>query len=309
MEKIQFGKIRKRGKGIELMNLPFSAAIPLKEKLTLNLENKFETTGQELESVFIDTGENGTFSRGEFEAITSQGQMEYVTPEEIAADVIYEIKGGNTGHDIINALDNATLEPTYRAGFLQHFAIEKLKELEDLHGKNSVAFELLGPPRLSKLLYEIHLLKLTAKTLKGILDISPETLSNNIYEIIEKDDDLRSEISSIGIPILMPDGKSLLRGNLMKIPPYRGENELPINEDNINLWAKDGWVDLRISNMIKWQSRIKMIIDDAEKIHEDDTSSMYVRNKRYWNNFEKIDIGKVVGWIFIVEEEGMRMKA
>ncbi len=308
-KKIQFGKIKKQGKGIELMELPISAAIPLNEKLTLNLEKQFESSGKELESVFIDTGENGTFSRGEFEAITSQGQMEYVTPEEIAADVIYEIKGGNTGHDIINALDNATLEPTYRAGFLQHYAINKLKDLEDLHGKSSVAFELLGPPRLSKLLYEIHLLKLVAKTLKGILEKSPEELSKEIYNIIQNDDELRSEIISIGIPILMPDGKFLLRGNLMKIPPYRGENELNINDDNVNLWAKDGWIDLREKNMIKWQSRITMIIEDAENIHEDDTSSMFVRNKRYWNNFEQIDIGKIVGWIFIVEEEGLRMKA
>ncbi len=82
-----------------------------------------------LKSVFIDTGENGTFSRGEFEAISAQGQMEYVTPEEIADDAIYEIRGGNTGHDIINALDNATLEPTYRAGYLQHSAVDKLEEL------------------------------------------------------------------------------------------------------------------------------------------------------------------------------------
>jgi len=308
-KKIQFGKIRKRGEGIELINLPISSALPLESKLTLNLDKKFETTGKDLESVFIDTGENGTFSRGEFEAITSQGQMEYVTPEEIAADVIYEIKGGNTGHDIINALDNATFEPTYRAGFLQHYAIEKLKDLEDFHGKNSVAFELLGPPRLSKLLYEIHLLKMVAKTLKGITQFSPEELSQNIFTLIENDDELRGEIISIGIPILLPNGKSLLRGNLMKIPPYRGENELDITKDNLNLWAKDGWVDLRVENMVKWHSRINMLIETAESIHEDDTSSMFVRNKRYWNNFEKIDIGKVVGWLFIVEEEGMRMKA
>jgi len=308
-KKIQFGKIKKRGKGIELVNLPFTSALPLQDKLKLNLDSKFETTGQQLESVFIDTGENGTFSRGEFEAITSQGQMEYVTPEEIAVDVIYEIKGGNTGHDIINALDNATLEPTYRAGFLQHYAIDKLKELEDIHGKKSVAFELLGPPRLSKLLYEIHLLKLVAKTLRGITTATPEILSQEILKTLENDDDLRCEIISIGIPILLPDGKSLLRGNLMKIPPYRGENELDITEDNVNLWAKDGWIDLRVKNMVKWQSRINAIIEASESIHEDDTSSMFVRNKRYWNNYEKIDIGKVVGWIFIVEEEGMRMKA
>jgi len=150
---------------------------------------------------------------------------------------------------------------------------------------------------------------MVAKTMKGITQFSPGELSQNIFQLIENDDELRGEIISIGIPILLPDGKSLLRGNLMKIPPYRGENELDITEDNLNLWAKDGWVDLRVENMVKWHSRIKLIIETAESIHEDDTSSMFVRNKRYWNNFEIIDIGKVVGWLFIVEEEGMRMKA
>ena len=32
----------------------------------------------------VNTGENGIFTRGEFEAITALGQMEFVTPEEIA---------------------------------------------------------------------------------------------------------------------------------------------------------------------------------------------------------------------------------
>ena len=38
------------------------------------------------------------------------GQMEFITPEEIARVVVYEIKGGNTGHDVIDALDNSVSE-------------------------------------------------------------------------------------------------------------------------------------------------------------------------------------------------------
>lgn len=69
--------------------------------------------------------------------------MEYVTPEEIAETVVFELKGGNTGHDIINALDHATLEPTYRAGYMQNFAISKMKKLEKEYDSDSVAFEML----------------------------------------------------------------------------------------------------------------------------------------------------------------------
>lgn len=308
-KRIEFGEIKKAGKPIELLDVSIDEAVPLNGKLKLTYDKKFKTSGENLKSVFIDTGENGTFSLGEFESITTQGQMEYVTPEEIADDVIYEIKGGNTGHDIINALDNATLEPTYRAGFLQHSAVEKLKELEKIHNVNSVAFELLGPPRLSKLLHEINLLRLVCGSMKQILNKTPDELSIKTFEYLKQNSKLRNEIISIGIPILFPDGKSILRGNEIKIPPYRGENELDITDEKIELWAHDGWVDLRPKSMMMWQLRIKTIIEEAESIPPDDTSSMFVRTKKYWNNFETIDIGKVVGWIFSKEEKGERMKA
>ncbi|MEN8194061.1 MAG: short-chain dehydrogenase [Bacteroidota bacterium] len=308
-KKIQYGEITKAGKPIELVDISFESAIKLEGKFKFDLEKPYPTTGKNLKSIFIDTGENGTFSRGEFETITSQGQMEYVTPEEIAQNVIYELKGGNTGHDIINALDNATMEPTYRAGFLQHHAVEKLRELESIHNKESVAFELLGPPRLSKLLHEINLLRHTGGTMKEIIASPSSLLVEKMFSLLKNDETLRSEIISIGIPILFPDGKSLLRGNTMKIPPYRGEDELDITLDKVNLWAKDGWVDLREDNIKRWQKRLTELMEEASAFSDDDTSSLHVRNKRYWNNFEKVDIGKVVSWIFIHEEHGLRMKA
>jgi len=308
-KRIEFGEIKKHGKPIEILDVPVEEAVPLIEKLKLKTDKKYNSTGETLKSVFIDTGENGTFSRGEFEAITAQGQMEYVTPEEIAVDVIYEIKGGNTGHDIINALDNATLEPTYRAGFMQHSAVEKLAELEKIHNTNSVAFELLGPPRLSKLLHEINLLKLACGGMRDIIKESAYSLSQKVFDYLKSNSKLRNEIISIGIPILTPDGKSLIRGTEIKIPPFRGDNELEITPKLIDLWAHDGWVDLREVNMEAWRKRLQQLINETESIAPNDTSSMHVRTKKYWNNFETIDIGKVVGWVFIKEEKGERMKA
>jgi hypothetical protein len=234
--------------------------------------------------------------------------MEFVTPEEISNVAIYEIKGGNTGHDIINSLDHATLEPTYRAGYMQHMAVQKLAQLEKKHNIRSVAFELLGPPRLSKLLFEINLIGLFCNNMKDILKFTPEQLSEKALEVISGDDDLRSEILSIGIPILLPDGKSLLRSQIIKIPPYRGENELDINKENIEKWSMEGWVDLRPENMKRWKVRIKELIEEVEAIPEDDTSSLHVRTKDYWNNFEDINIGKICSWLFIHEEKGTRMK-
>ncbi len=307
-KKIEFGSIRKHGKEIELVDIPFESAIQLKDKFQFKLDNKFKSSGDVLKSVYIDTGENGIFSRGEFEAITAQKQMEFVTPEEIASDAIFEIKGGNTGHDIINALDNASLHPTYRAGYMQHFAVEKLSELEKQNDVYSVAFEMLGPPRLSKLLYEIHLLRLVAGYMKNIVTKSSKYLSDEMTKLLKENPKLRSEILSIGIPILLPDGKSLLRGNEIKIPVYTGLEEIKMTKKNIEEWAENGWVDLRVNNMTTWKKRLQSIMDDALSHATNDTSSAHVRTKQYWNNFEQVDIGRVVSWIFIHEEKGPRMK-
>ena len=308
-KRIEFGEIKKRGQSIDLLDVDVSEAVPLKGKFEICSDKKYKSTGDTLKSVFIDTGENGIFSLGEFETITAQKQMEFVTPEEIADVVIYEIKGGNTGHDIVSSLDHATMEPTYRAGYMQHMAVNKLKQLEKEHNVKSIAFELLGPPRLSKLLYEIYLIGKNFKTMHELLKADPDELSNKCFEDVISDSKLRSEIISIGIPILLPSGESLLRGSMIKIPAFRGENVLDINDENIEKWSNEGWVDLRPSNIKRWQNRIEELIQEVESIPANDTGSQHVRTKDYWNNFEEISVGKICSWLFIHEEHGKRMKA
>ncbi len=309
-KKIGFGEIRKRGKAIELIDCPPDKGLTLSKSLKLHdADVNVEPMNQRLRSVFIDTGENGVFSRGEFEAISTPGQMEFVTPEEIAESVMYEIKGGNTGHDIINALDNATLAPTYRAGFMFDAAMREMKRLEEKHGTQSIAFEFLGPPRLSKLLYEAYLLKLAFGGVREVVKTPAKTISARLDSLIRENAEVRSRIISIGIPILLADGKTLLRGPEIKIPPYRGENELAITDKALNAWAHDGWVDLRAANMEHWKSRFEIIKNQVEKIPEGETSSRQLRNATYWDSFKEIEPGKLVGWIFSDEEKGKRMKA
>ncbi|MBI4548117.1 MAG: short-chain dehydrogenase [Ignavibacteriae bacterium] len=308
-KKVAFGEIKRRGKPIELYDCPPTKGVKLNRSFQIRMSNTAKPMHDTVKSVFIDTGENGLFSRGEFEAIATPGQMEFVTPEEIAEAAIYEIKGGNTGHDIINALDNATLAPTYRAGYLFQGALERIKELERKHHVDSVAFEVLGPPRLSKLLYEAYLLKLCFTNMRAVLKTRPFILSKKLRQKIVADKRLRSHIISIGIPILMPNGKTLLRADEIKIPAYRGENELSVTPKKIDLWAHDGWVDLRIANMKHWQERFKKIIAMVEHIPPSETGSRYMHTREYWDHFNDINPGKLAGWIFSYEEEGMRMKA
>jgi len=308
-KKIKYGEILKRGKPVRLVDCGPSGAVRLDSTLKLHMENTAVPTGETLKSVFIDTGENGIFSHGEFEAISRPGQMEFVTPEEIAENTVFEIRAGNTGHDIINALDNATLAPTYRAGFMFNTAMTQMHKLESKHKVDSVAFEMLGPPRLSKLLYEAYLLKRVFMTMRNTLKITPATVSRKLAQLVSTDGRLRSQIISIGIPILLPDGKSLLRADEIKIPPYRGEGELAASARNIDRWAHDGWVDLRDANMKLWQKRIREILEMVEQLPEEETSSLTFDNKDYWKGLEEIDPGKLCGWIFTYEEKGRRMKA
>ena len=265
-------------------------------------------TGATLQSVFIDTGENGIFSLEEFSAITTGEQMEFVTPEEIADVVVRELVGGNTGHDVINALDNAVMGPTYRAGLMRHWALEKLRELEERHGVRSVAFENLGPPRLSKLLHEADLLRRAYSTMEAVRTASAPEISARTTEDVLRDAGRRCEIVSIGIPILLPDGR-LLRGPECKIPPVTASSEAyEVTAQAIESWADSGWVDLREGNMERWRDRFGRIRAEMDAISETDTSSRFLRDRKFWGEAGLIQPGKVVGWIFATEDKGARMK-
>src|SRR5262245_15012733 len=131
-------------------------------------EGDFDVVGP-LELSVVDTGENGLFTRGEFAAITAHGQMEYVTPEEIAHIVVLEIRGANTGQDVISAIDSAVLAPTYKAGLVRSAALHDLDVAERASGTPSIALGRLGPPELSKLLFEAQLLKERYGTLEEVV--------------------------------------------------------------------------------------------------------------------------------------------
>ncbi|MCE2503201.1 MAG: short-chain dehydrogenase [Chlorobi bacterium] len=308
-KEIGSGEVLRHGKPIPLVDCSPENAVSLEGNLNLVENGVAEPTGETLKAPFINTGENGIFSRGEFEAITSLGQMEMITPEEIAEAVVFELKGGNSGHDVVHALDSAVYGPTYRGGYLRNRAVEWLHRLEQESGTDSVAFEMLGPPRLSKLLLEAYLLGRVAGSIRDVIVKNAGELATRLDKIVGEDAELRSRIISIGIPILMADGKRLLRGETIKIPPHKGENQLLISTESIDKWAAAGWVDLRPSNVERWQVRLEYIKKETEKIDRGNTSSRENFPPDYWVDFETMPIGKIVAWIFTVEDKGARMKA
>jgi hypothetical protein len=247
-----------------------------------------------MEAVYINTGENGLFAAGDFTAITALGQMQFVTPEEIARNVVTEILGGNTGRDVIGALDGAVMGPSFRAGFLRQTALNRLKQLEEEHGE-SVAFEILGPPRMSKLLFEAYLLKRVYKTMEAATKPKPEDVSKALEEEIKQANEVRQQIITIGLPILLSDGEHMLRGPVIK------------SED-----AYNGWVDLTPGNMALWQERLKAIRQMVQTGLAGDSSSaqnrVYPALRNWQPDDDSFEVGEIVAWISSYEDDGLRGK-
>ena len=265
-------------------------------------ENQFNRIGK-LHMAGVDTGENGFFARGEFEAITHLNQMEFVTPEEIAQQALLEIKGSNTGYDVIAGIDSSIINPSFRAGVLRQTALDKLARIEEETKSHSVALGQLGPPELSKLLYEAHMLRLNYQTLRNVLDTTATELSETLYHFIMENELLRTQITSIGVPILAPDGRSLIRGPRINIPESI-YHEVDLDDESVDAWAQKGWVDLRPSNCKTWQERFERMRRTQHMLHTRGTSS--VTMKTYLP--ETIEIGSVVAWLFNNDHQGYRIK-
>ena len=257
----------------------------------------------------VDTGENGMFTRGEFAAITALGQMQYITPEEIAQVVVSEIRGANTGQDVISAIDSSVMDPSYKAGLVRQAALHDLVQAEADSGMPSVALGRLGPPELSKLLFEAELLRECYGTLEGVLGIdAPRTaaeLSERTATAIATSP-VRTMAPSIGIPILLPDGQTLLRGPRINVPEIEGtRSSVPLDDRaKVDAWAGRGWLDLRPENMETWLKRFRSMVDARARLRDAGSAAASIHTYLP----ATFEIGEVVAWIFNNEIGGFRIK-
>ncbi len=285
-------------------------AMELSERLVLREDpTTYDVVGN-LELSVVDTGENGLFTRGEFAAITAHGQMEYITPEEIARTVVHEIRGANTGRDVISAVDSAVLDPSYKAGLVREAALHDLEDAERQSGMPSIALGRLGPPELSKLLFEAQLLKECFGDLHGALEDegrprSPREVSTALADQLTTSK-VRTLAPSIGIPILSPDGATLLRGPRINVPEVAGRSVDVTLDDpgRTDAWARKGWIDLRPKNAEVWLTRLRRML--AARVELRDAGSAAASIETYLP--AGFEIGEVVAWIFNNEMGGHRIK-
>jgi len=298
---ICYRTIEQKGKVVHLYGAHTET---LGDTLELRLDPDLFDLQTDLQLPVIDTGENGVFTKGEFEVITALGMMEMATPEEIARLCIQEISGGNTGRDVIGALDGAVLGPTYRAGVLRSRAMERIRTLEEDTGTHSVALGQLGPPELSKLLWEAEVLKLLYTTPTAVLEAEPATIADEATALLEERTGLRDTITSLGLPILAADGTTLLRGPFLRIPELPGETVVELTSESMDRWAAKGWLDLRAANWAKWQDRFRRMRDASPGRLQPGSAGYAPETSRT----DEIEIGAVAAWVVADEVGGRRIK-
>src|SRR5260370_37029660 len=118
-----------------------------------------------------------------------------------------EVEGRPTGRAVVAALDAAPGGPTYRAGMLRASALARLRSLEQETQSRAVAYEMLGPPRLTKLLWESHLCGLLRPSVRALAQPRPLELAAEAYARVQRDAGGRSHNPSVGVAILTPDGE------------------------------------------------------------------------------------------------------
>lgn len=295
-KRIAYGEVRRRGRPMPLVD----STRPVAMAETLGASDVWREAGGTLHGVFVDAGENGLFSPAEFETLTALGLMEFITPEEIAQDVVREIRGYPTGHDIVAALDASTSGPTYRAGVLRQHAIARMDELEREHDVESIAYEMLGPPRLSKLLFEAAILgRLCDGDLRTARSLDPEDLASRARSLVSEDADLRMRILSIGFPVVL-SGEEVLRGPEVRVRPE------PEDGCDLERSIERGWVDLRASNWARWRDRTAAILESVRGSPTVDGGSR--TDVEPWHVSHRLRPGTLAAWVFRHEDSGERIK-
>jgi NAD(P)-dependent dehydrogenase (short-subunit alcohol dehydrogenase family) len=292
------GPVRRAGR--PLTRSDATRPLGLDDAFGADAEQGWEALDTPLEGVYLDSGENGLFSPAEFETLTALGLMEFITPEEIADNVLREIQSHPTGKDVVAALDAATMGPTYRAGVLRSQVLARMDELEKERGVRSIAYEMLGPPRLSKLLFEAELLVLLYGTLEAAAGLDPQSTAGRARALLEQDADLRQRIVTIGLPILLPEGDRVLRGATVKVPPEPG---MALDHPRT---VDAGWVDLRPRNWERWRARCRAIRDEIAARPGVEKGSR--ADVEYGDETGFLRPGRLAAWILRHEDRGERIK-
>jgi hypothetical protein len=112
---------------------------------------------------------------------------------------------------------------------------------------------------------------------------------------------LRSQIVSVGLPIVTPDGRKVYRGSVVIVPPAAGD---PLAA------APRGWVDLRPAQFGQWVRRAGEMVRQADERLRPDrrTESGSDVDWTAIDPDQPIDPAAFATWVFRFEDRGERIK-
>ena len=154
---------------------------------------------------------------------------------------------------------------------------------------------MLGPPRLSKLLYEAFIMSRLRTSVQALSKSDPQALTDEARALLGQDGELRQTIVSVGLPIVL-DQNEVYRGEVVIVPPSNGDMTRAIHA---------GWVDLRVANCETWIVRAQQMVEQAANLERGSGSGVE------WDAIEPdaaIKPPHVAKWIFRNEDGGERIK-
>ena len=182
---------------------------------------------------------------------------------------------------------------------LRAHAIEQLRALERQTKSRSVAYEMLGPPRLTKLLWEAHLCALLRPSVRALARSNAQELATEAHALVTRDAALRSHILSVGIPILAPDGEAVYRGRQVVVADDGADPRAA---------APRGWVDLRPEQFGMWVKRAREIVAQAERRPSRAAESGSGVDWTALAADDAIEPARFATWVFRYEDRGERIK-
>jgi hypothetical protein len=123
---------------------------------------------------------------------------------------------------------------------------------------------------------------------------TPEAVRDALDRLVRENPEVANDVVSVSIPILLDSGEVLRGVKVIVLPDAKAEAVTP---EKLETWGRDGWVDPRLASCARWVDRFQKIRDEIAALpqEQEDSSSRFLRNRRFWHKVEVIQPGKVVG--------------
>jgi len=158
---------------------------------------------------------------------------------------------------------------------------------------------MLGPPRLTKMLFEAHLCGRLRPSVRALAGSAATRLAGEALALVERDPALRRRILSVGLPIVTPDGRCVYRGSLVVVRPDDGD---PLAA------APRGWVDLRPAQFGQWIERAREMVRQAAARTGEAQSSGSDADWVAIGADDAVSPARFATWVFRHEDRGERIK-